>query len=62
MAGHHSTALTGVKAYLQNRKTGLYLNNKGWWSEKRIKVHFPTIAAVAQYAERSNAEWQLAKK
>lgn len=62
MAGHHSCSVAGVKAYLQNVSTGLYLNNKGWWSKQKVKVSFPSRIAVMNYAERNNATYQIIHK
>lgn len=59
MAGFHSTSVAGVKAYIQNRVSGLYLNSRFWWTNKKSKVSFPTVAAARNYAEKCNAECEI---
>lgn len=62
MSGHHTSAVAGVKAYVRNNVTELYLNNKGWWSKQKVKVSFPSRIAVMNYAERNNATYQIIPK
>jgi hypothetical protein len=59
MAGYHVTSLTGVKCYVQNKVTGLYLNKKGYWQDKRVRVSLPTKMSAFNYAESLNANCEF---
>lgn len=61
MAGHHTTGIATIKAVFQNKITGLYLSNKGYWEKTKSIVTRPGLVGIRKEAEVLHAYYTIIK-
>lgn len=61
MAGHHTTGIFAIKVVFQNKTTGQYLSNKGYWEKTKSIVTRPGLAGIRKEAEVLNARYTIVK-